>query len=93
MDGEERQPTERGLTMIVKSNVSLSNFKFWSGAVDRTSKLTSDDFETIENVLTDMYPDGMTDTELNDFFWFEEDFIAECLGFDCWGDFLDSEES
>lgn len=79
--------------MIIKSDVSLSDFKFWSGAVDRTSKLTSDDFETIENVLTDMYPDGMTDTELNDFFWFEEDFIAECLGFDSWEDFLESEES
>lgn len=79
--------------MIIKSDISLSDFKFWSGAVDRASKLTSEDFDTIESVLSDMYPDGMTDTEVNDFFWFEEDFIAECLGFNDWDEFLESEES
>ena len=25
-----------------------------------------------------------SDTEINDLFWFEEDFIAELLGFDNW---------
>lgn len=79
--------------MIIKSDKSLSDFKFWSGAVDRASKLSEEDFSTIEDVLTDMYPDGMTECEVNDFFWFEEDFIAECLGFDCWEDFIESEES
>lgn len=79
--------------MIVRTDISLSDFKFWSGAVDRASKLSAEDFSTIEDVLTDMYPDGMTDTEVNDFFWFNEDFIAECLGFDGWDNFLESEES
>lgn len=78
--------------MIIKSETSLSDFKFWSGAVDRTSKLTSENFDTIENVLSDMYPDGMTETEVNDFFWFEEDFIAECLGYESWDAFLECEE-
>lgn len=78
--------------MIIKSDKPLSDFKFWSGAVDRASKLTSENFDTIEDVLSDMYPNGMTDTEVNDFFWFEEDFIAECLGYEDWDEFLESEE-
>lgn len=79
--------------MIIKSDVSLSGFKFWSGAVDRASKLTSDDFSKIEDALTELYPDGMTECEVNDFFWFEEDFIAQCIGYDSWDEFLESEES
>lgn len=31
-----------------------------------------------------MYPDGMSETELNDLLWFEDDTIAEWLGFEDW---------
>ena len=33
-----------------------------------------------ENVLEELYPDGMTETELNDLLWFEPETIYEWLG-------------
>ncbi len=55
--------------------------RFWSGAKDRVKDLTEDQFETIIDILEEEYPDGMDMTELNDFFWFEDDTYAEWLGF------------
>ncbi len=61
---------------------SISSFEFWSGAKDTAKYLTEDELDTIEEMLTDLFPDGMSETELNDFFWFEDDTIAEWLGFE-----------
>ncbi len=59
---------------------SISNFDFWSGAKDKVKYLTEDEMSTIEGILEELYPDGMSETELNDLFWFEDDLIAEWLG-------------
>ena len=63
---------------------SLSQFNFWSGAINTAEHLTEEQFDQIESVLEDCYPDGITDTQINDIFWFEQDWIAECLGFADW---------
>lgn len=60
---------------------SLRNFDFWSGAKDTVKYLTDDELDTIENILEDSYPEGMSDTQINDFFWFEDDTITEWLGY------------
>ena len=61
---------------------SISSFEFWSGAKDTAKYLTEDEMNTIECILEEQYPDGMSETELNDFFWFEDDTIAEWLGYE-----------
>lgn len=61
---------------------SISGFDFWSGAKDTAKYLTEGEMDTIEGVLEEQYPDGMSETELNDFFWFEDDTIAEWLGYE-----------
>ena len=62
---------------------SLSNFEFWSGAKDRAALLTDDEFDTIEAIMEEIAGDeGWSDTEINDFFWFEFDTIAEWLGYE-----------
>lgn len=61
---------------------SLQDFEFWQGAADRVNDLTNDDLEIILDILEDLYPEGMTDTELNDFLWFEDDEYADWLGYD-----------
>lgn len=61
---------------------SISNFTFWSGAADHREYLTNDEMDTIESMIEELYPDGMTETELNDLFWFDEDTIAEWLGYE-----------
>lgn len=68
--------------MKIYTETSLTNFEFWSGAKDTVKYLTYDELEQIESILEDAYPDGMSDMEINDFFWFEEDLIAEWLGYE-----------
>lgn len=68
--------------MKITSEKSLRNFEFWSGAEDRARALTCEELDTIENELESMYPDGMDETLLNDFFWFDFDFIVSLLGYE-----------
>lgn len=76
-----------------------TDFEFWSGAVDTV------DFLIKHNLMTkvwdyycsrcdDLYQDP-TEVDVNDFFWFNEDEIAEALGysdFQTMYDELESEE-
>lgn len=67
--------------MKIYKEESLRNFEFWSGACDRVKYLTSEELDTIEEILEEIYPEGMDETTINDIFWFEEDTIAEWLGY------------
>ena len=67
--------------MKIYAETNLRNFDFWSGAKDTVNHLTCEELDTIENILEGIYPDGMEDTQINDIFWFEEDWIAEMLGY------------
>lgn len=67
---------------IISEDKRLRDFDFWSGAKDTVDYLTSDELDTIEDMLEDAYPDGMTETQVNDLFWFDTDVIAEWLGYD-----------
>lgn len=66
--------------MKIISDISLKDFGFWSGAKDTAEQLTDEQFDQVEAVLEDLYPDGVTDTELNDIFWFEPNKIYEWAG-------------
>ena len=70
--------------MMIHKEESLRNFEFWSGAQYTAETLTCSELDQIEAILEELYPDGMDETELNDFFWFENDAIAEMLGFEDW---------
>ena len=67
--------------MIIKTETNLRNFEAWSGAVD-TKKLILDAGleEEFEILIDELYPEGLTDTELNDILWFDADWILEALG-------------
>lgn len=66
--------------MKIISDISLKNFEFWSGGKDTAEDLTDDQFERIERELESEYPDGMTDTNLNDLFWFDREYIYKVAG-------------
>ena len=68
--------------MKVTEDIDLRDFEFWSGARDNVKYLTDNELDTIQSILEDSYPDGMSKTDINDFFWFEDDTIAEWLGYD-----------
>lgn len=67
--------------MKVIEEISLKDFEFWAGAVDTAKYLTDDELDAIEESLEELYPDGMDKTEINDYFWFEDDDIAQVLGY------------
>lgn len=47
---------------------SLGNFQFWSGGKDRADLLTSEQFDTVEQMMEEIEPaDGWSDTAINDF--------------------------
>ncbi len=74
--------------MKIISYMSLTDFDFWAGAWDTTKYLTNDELDQIEQILEELYPEGLSETELNDLFWFEEDTIAEWLGYDSFEDLI-----
>jgi hypothetical protein len=68
--------------MKIYSDVPLTQFEFWAGAKDTVEYLTDDELEQIEQILEDIYPEGLNETDLNDLFWFEDDLIAKWLGYE-----------
>lgn len=70
--------------MKITKEISLKDFEAWSGARDTLNELTESECEQLESILEDVHPDGMDETELNDILWFEQDWIAECLGYKNW---------
>ena len=67
--------------MKITSEMSLKNFKAWSGAKDTLNKLIElDKCDELEFILDDLYPDGLADTQLNDILWFDDEWIYETLG-------------
>lgn len=58
----------------------LNRFEFWGGAYAVAETLTIEQLEQIEGILEDC--GELSETDINDLFWFEPDRIAEWLGYD-----------
>ncbi len=66
---------------VYNDNLTLRNFDAWSGAVETKEAIINEGkAEQFDNLIEELYPDGLTDTQLNDLLWFEEDWIFEMLG-------------
>ena len=64
-------------------NTTLQNFEAWSGAKDtKQTILDNNKAEEFNNLIEDLYPDGLSETTLNDILWFEEEFLFNSLGID-----------
>lgn len=72
--------------MKIYMETTLERFDAWSGGEDTLEVLREKGLcDRLEQILeSDIFEDGCTDTELNDFLWFERDLIAEWLGFSDW---------
>jgi hypothetical protein len=77
-----KQTATGGYNMKITTETSLNNFEFWSSAKHNASLLTYDQLEAIESTLDELYPDGMSDTQLNDLFWHEFDTVLDWIGTD-----------
>jgi hypothetical protein len=67
--------------MRTYNETNLVNFDAWSGAVDTKNRIIEegkqDDFDFL---IEELYPEGLSETHLNDLLWFEEDWIFDQLG-------------
>ena len=77
---------------VIKEVTSGNDIDFWSGAKDTVKYLTCNEIETIFEILEDCYPEGMDETEVNDFFWFDCDTIAEWLGYNDFDEIINREK-
>lgn len=75
------------------SERNLSDFPFWSGGEDAMERISSSpdyDEEVLEQFLQEHFFEEIpTEDEINDFLWFEQDYIMETLG---WREKDDSED-
>lgn len=67
--------------MIITQDIALRNFKPWAGAKAVFNRLTTDELDTLEELLNDLQ-ETWSETEINDTFWFEDEWICETLGID-----------
>ena len=59
----------------------INNFEAWSGAVDTKNRIIEEGkAEAFNSLVEDIFPDGCTETEMNDFLWFDDEQIFDMLG-------------
>ena len=67
--------------MTITYELDLNSFQAWSGAKDTLDRIQREGkCGLLEQILEDIYPDGMTETELNDLLWFDSESVYEWLG-------------
>ena len=65
--------------LIIK--IGLDEYEPWSGAKYTYNKLQElNKLEDFEELMSEMYPEGVTETKLNDILWFEDEWIFDTLG-------------
>ena len=67
--------------MTITYELDLNSFQAWSGAKETLERIQREGkCAELENILEELYPDGMTETELNDLLWFDSESVYEWLG-------------
>lgn len=67
--------------MFYMTEKALSDFQFWGGAKAVAARLTADELDTIDNYLSEISA-TLTETEINDEFWFNTNLLLEILEID-----------
>lgn len=85
--------------MLIITDSDLRSFEAWSGGRDRLERLVELENDgkinlaEIEYYIEECFPEGLTETNLNDFLWFEMDEVFQTIyGFDMWDDEEEEEE-
>lgn len=69
--------------MLVKDEMTIEEIldSAWSGAIPTAKKIYEANMEDeFLQLLEDVFPDIPSRTEINDFMWFDSDYIFEQLG-------------
>lgn len=73
--------------MIIKTEIyDLADFEAWSGGEHTKCKIVKVGSGTeFMEALQEHYPDGLTETELNDLLWFDDEWCYELVGLNSHG--------
>ena len=67
--------------MKVYEELNLKDFKAWSGAVETKERIISEGKEQeFEELIEELFPNGVSATELNDLLWFDQEYVLNILG-------------
>tara|TARA_B100000424_G_scaffold270964_1_gene271886 strand:+ start:238 stop:453 length:216 start_codon:yes stop_codon:yes gene_type:complete len=66
--------------MKVHNEMTLEKFDAWSGGKDTKEVILENrKGEQFDMLVEELYPDGLSETELNDILWFEREWIYSLL--------------
>lgn len=66
---------------VTNETMSLRDFEAWSGAKNTKETIINEGKDDeFDSLIEELYPDGLTDTQLNNILWFEKNWIFENLG-------------
>ena len=67
--------------MKIFMDLSIENFNAWSGATYTRDRIIRENkVDEFDQLIEDLYPQGLSETELNDLLWFDDEWIYESLG-------------
>ena len=67
--------------MKIIREISISNFEAWCGAEDMINVIIEHDkVEDFDYAIEELYPDGITEVELNDILRFDTEFVYSIIG-------------
>ena len=67
--------------MKVYEELNLRDFNTWSGATITKERIINEGKEEeFEELIEELFSDGLSATKLNDILWFEDEWIYSCLG-------------
>jgi len=67
--------------MKLHTETNLLSFDAWSGAkVTKATIIKNNKSDDFDYLIDELYPDGLSETKLNDILWFDDAFIFEALG-------------
>lgn len=81
--------------MKLYEEYTANDFPFWSGAKDTVEVLTAEELEQVWDMLEEVFSDigdtaSHSTTNVNDFFWFEDETIANWLGYSDWDELVEA---
>lgn len=65
----------------MKLIMDFIHYQPWAGAKDTYALIDCNNkLDELDELITQCYPDGLTETQLNDILWFESDWVLDNLG-------------
>lgn len=74
----------------MKLIMNFSDYEPWSEAINTYALINYyNKLEELDNLITECYPEGLTETELNDILWFDSEWVLSSLGIEVDNDELE----